>query len=257
MSNTTTTLMMVLDRNTRPLLLMRAVIFLLYFEFCYSQYVHQPGNSTSLYNVLRRRNHDGPMQDRPRKSSSLTELKQIAYSGRKEQHYDMLNDRQHASSLYAEEQPLRRVPNDKFAIIGGGEKLTLPNGGATMATRQGQACDFETSCAWRWDTAVADGFRVTDGAELATMNRSHGHMSFPVTDASGDRDGKFLHLQLTPTTTVRALVSPDFGAPYRSSCSLEFWLHQDGMANATFRIIVRNPKHEVVVHEGRGNNNNA
>lgn len=101
----------------------------------------------------------------------------------------MLNDRQHVSSLYAEEQPLRRIPNDKFAMINGGEKLHI-NEGPKVTTRQGQSCDFESHCAWRWDTAVADGFRVTDGMELATMNRSHGHMSFPTTDASGDKDGE-------------------------------------------------------------------
>lgn len=49
--------------------------------------------------------------------------------------------------------------------------------------------------------------------------------------------GHFLHLRLTPTTTIRTLKSPMFRMT-KESCRLEMFTHQSGNQNGKLRIVI-------------------
>lgn len=49
--------------------------------------------------------------------------------------------------------------------------------------------------------------------------------------------GHFLHLRLTPTTTIRTLKSPTFSTT-REHCRLEMYAHQSGNKNGKLRIVI-------------------
>lgn len=62
-------------------------------------------------------------------------------------------------------------------------KFALPNSGS-IDDKPGVRCDFETECAWTWNTSMADSFKVVTVATLNAKNRTE-RLLGPQTDLKG------------------------------------------------------------------------
>lgn len=56
--------------------------------------------------------------------------------------------------------------------------------GISHEDKSGVRCDFETECAWKWNTSLPDSFRVVTVASLAELNKT-GNMSGPHSELKG------------------------------------------------------------------------
>ncbi|XP_031622043.1 ALK tyrosine kinase receptor isoform X2 [Contarinia nasturtii] len=93
----------------------------------------------------------------------------------------------------------------------------------------GIRCNFETECRWKWDITQNETFQLVTGSNLTKTGLPPG--------PSADNTGHFLHLRITPSTTIRTLKSPMFGMT-KESCRLEMFTHQSGNKNGKLRIVI-------------------